>query len=70
MTTTAEAGTKSARAMSVMVSGNLAEKAEASPVGLRLDGVESIPVLDTPAAADDLWTIIHNINILGTNYEK
>ena len=47
-----------------------AKKAEASPVGLRLDGVESIPVMDTPTAADDLWTIIHNINILGTNYEK
>lgn len=70
VTTTAEAGTKSARARNSVVFRNLAEKAEASPVGLRLDGVESIPVLDTPAAADDLWTIIHNINILGTNYEK
>ena len=57
VTTTAEAGTKSARARN-------------SAVGLRLDGVESIPVMDTPTAADDLWTIIHNINILGTNYEK
>lgn len=70
VTTTAEAGTKSARAMSAVIFENLAKKAEASPVGLRLDGVESIPVMDTPTAADDLWTIIHNINILGTNYEK
>lgn len=70
VTTTAEAGTKSARARNSVVFRNLAEKAEASPVGLRLDGVESIPVMDTPTAADDLWTIIHNINILGTNYEK
>ena len=70
VTTTAEAGTKSARAMSAVIFENLAKKAEASPVGLRLDGVESIPVTDTPTAADDLWTIIHNINILGTNYEK
>lgn len=70
VTTTAEAGTKSARAMSTVIFENLAKKAEASPVGLRLDGVESIPVTDTPTAADDLWTIIHNINILGTNYEK
>ena len=70
VTTTAEAGTKSARAMSAVIFENLAKKAEASPVGLRLDGVESIPVTDTPTTADDLWTIIHNINILGTNYEK
>ena len=70
VTTTAEAGTKSARAMSAVIFENLAKKAEASPVGLRLDGVESIPVTDTPTAADDLWTLIHNINILGTNYEK
>lgn len=49
---------------------NLAVNAEASPVGLRLDGVEAVPVLDSPATTEDLWTIIHNMNIFGTNYGK
>lgn len=49
---------------------NLAVNAEASPVGLRLDGVEAVPVLGDPATTEDLWTIIHNMNIFGTNYEK
>ena len=67
-TTTAE--TKAARTRATAVFENLAANAEASPVGLRLDGVEAIPVFGTPTSTEDLWTIIHNMNIFGTNYEK
>lgn len=55
------------RAANVCVSTdfeNLAVNAVASPVGLRLDGVESVPVLDNPFGAEDIWTVIHNANIL------
>ena len=69
MTTTA-AQTKAARTRATTVFENLAANAEASPVGLRLDGVEAIPVFEAPKSAEDLWTIIHNMNIFGTNYEK
>jgi len=69
--TTTAAGTKAARTKATTsVIENLAANAEASPVGLRLDGVEAIPVLGAPATAEDLWIIIHNMNILGTDYEK
>ena len=69
--TTTAAGTKAARTKATAsVIENLAANAEASPVGLRLDGVEAIPVLGAPATAEDLWIIIHNMNILGTDYEK
>ena len=69
--TTTAAGTKAARTKATAsVIENLAANAEASPVGLRLDGVEAIPVLGVPATAEDLWIIIHNMNILGTDYEK
>lgn len=49
---------------------NLAASAEGVPVGLRLDGVEAIPVTAVSASAEDIWTIIHNMNLFGTNYEK
>ncbi|HBH09782.1 MAG TPA: hypothetical protein DDX40_10335 [Rikenellaceae bacterium] len=68
--TTTAAETKAARTRATAVSENLAANAEASPVGLRLDGVEAIPVFGTPTSTEDLWTIIHNMNIFGTNYEK
>ena len=68
--TTAAAQTQAARTRAAMASVNLAANAEASPVGLRLDGVEAIPVFEAPATTEDLWTIIHNMNIFGTNYEK
>ena len=70
-TTTAAAGSAaSARTRATVKFENLAATAEASPVGLRLDGLEAIPVTESPATAEDLWTIIHNMNIFGTNYEK
>ena len=68
--TTTAAQTKAARTRATTVFENLAANAEASPVGLRLDGVEAIPVFEAPKSAEDLWTIIHNMNIFGTNYEK
>ena len=68
--TTTAAQTKAARTRATTVFENLAANAEASPVGLRLDGVEAIPVFEAPESAEDLWTIIHNMNIFGTNYEK
>ena len=68
--TTTAAGTKAARTRATMAFENLAANAEASPVGLRLDGMEAIPVLEAPATTEDLWTIIHNMNIFGTNHEK
>lgn len=68
--TTTAAETKAARTRAMTVFENLAANAEASPVGLRLDGVEAIPVFEVPESAEDLWTIIHNMNIFGTNYEK
>ena len=49
---------------------NLAVNAEVVSIGIRLDGVEAIPAPTTDVAAEDLWTIIHNMNIFGTNYEK
>lgn len=70
VTTTAAESATSVRTRANVNFENLAVNAEASPVGLRLDGVEAIPVLETQASAEDLWTIIHNMNILGTNYEK
>lgn len=70
--TTKESGdkTQAARTRASVNFENLASKAEASPVGLRLDGVEAIPAPESPAEAEDLWTVIHNMNIFGTNYEK
>ena len=68
--TTTAAETKAARTRATAVFENLAANAEASHVGLRLDGVEAIPVFGTPTSTEDLWTIIHNMNIFGTNYEK
>jgi len=68
--TTTAAETKAARTRAATAFENLAANAEASPVGLRLDGVEAIPVFEVPESAEDLWTIIHNMNIFGTNYEK
>lgn len=49
---------------------NLAANAVASPVGLRLDGMEAIPVPGNKAGEEDLWTIIHNMHLLGTQNEK
>ncbi len=49
---------------------NLAANAVASPVGLRLDGMEAIPVPGNKAGEEDLWTIIHNMHILGSSNEK
>lgn len=68
--TTTAAETKAARTRASVAFENLAVNAVASEVGLRLDGLEAIPVTESPATAEDLWTIIHNMNIFGTNYEK
>lgn len=62
--TTRAAATKAANACAATVFENLAVNAVASPVGMRLDGVESVPVLDNPFGAEDIWTVIHNANIL------
>ena len=70
VTTTAAQGTATAKTRANVSFENLAANAEVTPIGIRLDGIEAIPVLETPAATEDLWTIIHNMNIFGTNYEK
>lgn len=67
--TTTAAQKQSARPMASAVFENLALKAEASAVGLRLDGVEAVPVIGTQPAVEDLWTLIHNMNLFGTDYE-
>ncbi len=54
VTTTAAESATSARTRASVNLENLAVNAEATPVGLRLDGVEAIPVLEAPAAAEDL----------------
>ena len=69
-TTATGTATQAAKTRASVNFENLAVNAEASPVGLRLDGVEAVPVLGNPDTTEDLWTIIHNMNIFGTNYEK
>ena len=62
--------TSSARTKAAASVENLAVNAEVVSIGIRLDGVEAIPAPTDGAATEDLWTIIHNMNIFGTNYEK
>lgn len=57
--TTKAAPTKAAGICAATAFENLAVNAEASPVGLRLDGMESVPF-----GGEDIWTVIHNANIL------
>lgn len=49
---------------------NTVANAVATPVGLRLDGMEAIPAPGNKAGEEDIWTIIHNMHILGTANEK
>lgn len=71
VTTSATYGTtSSARTKAAASVVNLAVNAEVVSIGIRLDGVEAIPAPTQDVAAEDLWTIIHNMNIFGTNYEK
>lgn len=59
------ASTASLRKTAVSGLVNLAENAEASEVGARLDGMEAMPAPAYAAGEADFWTIIHNMHILG-----
>lgn len=70
VTTKAAAEANAVKTRAAINFENLVHKAEVSPIGLRLDGVEAVPVLGNNSSTEDIWTIIHNMNILATNYEK